>query len=185
MHTCHRQIKKFLGTEAGLLDGFAFGRNVLLARVMFVCVSFVCAHAKAETQRTVSVQIESAKLRASPQPWARAVADLNYGDKVNVSSIERGWVKGAIASSVEGYVHESAVTSKKILLKSVAASLDDLTVDDSDVYLAGKGFNRSTEELLAKRDTALNFGAVDKMVAIARSAEVGVGSFVEKGKLVE
>lgn len=132
---------------------------------------------------TIFVQVESAKLRAAPQPWAKVVSDLRFGDSLTSRSTERGWIAATSAGSIEGYLHETAVTKKKLVLKSVAASLADLSVSDSDVYLAGKGFNSATEQLLAQENKTLNYAAVNEMIGTAQSVDADIESFRSAGKL--
>ncbi len=137
----------------------------------------------ASAQTNLFVQVESAKLRVAPQQWAKPLASLSFGDEITKTGDGRGWVKGLNVGKVEGYVHESAVTQTKIILKPIGASLAELTVDDTDVYLAGKGFNVDTEAALAQKVTALNYSAVDKMVVSARTAGTDLEAFVTAGGL--
>jgi hypothetical protein len=159
-----------------------FRLNVPLA--IAICTLTVGLAIEAATAETnLFVQVESAKLRAAPQQWAKPLVSLSFGDQITKKGDDRGWIKGTNVGHIEGFIHESAVTQTKIILKPIGASLAELTVDGTDVYLAGKGFNVDTEAALAKTDTTLNYSAVDDMVVSARAAHDKVEAFVNAGGL--
>lgn len=125
------------------------------------------------------VKVRSAKLRNEPKQWAPSVSSLNYGDAVAMLSTEGAWLK-VKAGSRSGYLHNSAVSERKVVLqaaKSVAS-----TGNDKDVILAGKGFNKEVEKNYAAKNSALNYAEVDKMERLS-VGDNEIAAFVKAGKL--
>lgn len=129
----------------------------------------------------VSVKVKAAKVRAEPRAWATAVTALKYGDSIQALSESDGWLKVRTAGGKQGYLHESAVTTKKIVL-SMRGISGDGTADRTDVVLAGKGFNQAVERDLAAQDGSLNFKAVDEMERL-RVSDTDLAAFIKAGQL--
>lgn len=131
---------------------------------------------------TVFVQVQSSKLRRLPSQWAPGVTDLKFGDALITSANEGGWLKASI-NTQEGFVHSSAVTSRKIVLSSKQKTLADVAVDDSEVYLAGKGFNANIEKQHAKREQSADYSSVDRMQQNSKISERDLKTFIVEGEL--
>jgi hypothetical protein len=130
---------------------------------------------------SVYVQINEGRLREKPQHWARAVADLHYGDTLETLSADAGWLRVRNASGVEGFVHESAVTQRRVVLTAGAATAP-VQIAESDVVLAGKGFSGEVEESFARGDSGLDYAAVDALAKRSVSDE-RVAQFIKDGGL--
>lgn len=135
----------------------------------------------ANPDRGLYVEVNSTKLREKPQFWAKGLKDLHYGDKLASAEQENSWFKTKDANGLEGYVHASAVTKKKIILSSKSNSAA-AKPDETDVVLAGKGFNREVEGAYASAGGEVNYKAVDQMQKI-RIDDVALYSFLQNGKL--
>ncbi|NDC39586.1 MAG: hypothetical protein EBZ48_16360 [Proteobacteria bacterium] len=129
------------------------------------------------------VQVANAKLRESPKHWGKGILDLSYGTPVKVVSIEGGWVKAGSANGTVGYVHQSALTARKIAFAASAAGVQ-IRPDDSDVVLAGKGFSAEIESAYRDANKELNFEAVDQMEKLVPT-DKELSLFVAEGKLRE
>lgn len=129
------------------------------------------------------VQISATKLRKSPQQWAAGISDLSFGDPLKLLEQQNSWLKVQTSKDDVGYVHESAVTEKRIVLSTVNGVLPDITVDDSEVYLAGKGFNNQIESEYKVTNKKVNFGAVDAMHSTSKISETQLEAFIRNGKL--
>lgn len=127
----------------------------------------------------VHIKVRSAKVKATPQYWAPAVGTLKYGDTLEQLSMEGGWLKVKFSGKT-GYLHESAVTTKKVIIQSNAKGTSNTNI--SEVVLAGKGFSKATERQVALTDGTLNFKAVDAMERI-KVSEAAIGEFIRAGKL--
>ncbi len=129
----------------------------------------------------VSVKVKTVKVRGEPKAWATAIASLKYGDSIQAMSSSDGWLKVRTSGGKQGYLHESAVTTKKIVLSNRAIS-GDMATDRADVVLAGKGFNQAIERDLAAQDSSLNFKGVDEMERL-RVSDAELAAFIKAGHL--
>jgi hypothetical protein len=143
-----------------------------------VAALLVAGAALAATE-TVTVIVKKTSIRRDRQFYAATLAEADLGDVFTVLTREKGWVKVGAASG-EGWLHESAVTAKK-----VAASSQGPTggkVADEDVALAGKGFNPQVESEYRKRNPQAVFAAVDRMELLG-APEKALASFLSDGNL--
>lgn len=133
----------------------------------------------------VYVQVQVAKIRQAPKPWAAGVAEVKFGDKLVEVSSQDSWLRVKNGQDLEGYLHSTAVTGKKIVLSASKEDLLNSGVDEPDVYLAGKGFNNEVLKELASSEPTLNFDAVDTMQKQATIDDATFFSFVRSGRLNE
>lgn len=129
------------------------------------------------------VQVRDTKLRSGPLMWAGTVATLAYGDKLTVSdtaTADRGWFKVKTAKGASGFVHQSAVSLKKIVL-SGKGSVTGTEADPTEVILAGKGFSKQVEQEFAKA-RGLDFTAVNKVEQIQTNGGQ-LQAFIRDGQL--
>ena len=113
---------------------------------------------------TMSVQVKDAPVRATPSFVGQVVGSFAYGDQVEVQQTQGAWSKVARAG-VSGWMHTSALSSKKIVLAAgqeqakVAASGDELA-------LAGKGFNSDVEAQFKAGHKDIDFTWINRMEKI-------------------
>lgn len=127
------------------------------------------------------VQVRESKLRSKPQFWSPPVADLTYGSAlvpVAAAPSDKSWIKTRLGN-VEGFVHVSAVTRRKIVLSTSTAKLDKTV--DSSIVLAGKGFNSQIENNY-KASKGLDFAPVNE-VETYKVASAAEEVFIRDGKL--
>lgn len=124
---------------------------------------------------TITVLVQQTAVRRRPQFFAPAAATAKLGDSFEAEGPDGGWYK-----TDNGYIHESAVTSKKVHLSAGSAVGGSATADE--VTLAGKGFNSQVEKSY-KQGSSANFAAVDAMErrAVPESAVLG---FMRAGGLL-
>lgn len=109
-----------------------------------------------------SVQVKTGQIRATPSFLGKLVGTANYGDRLPVIEQQGDWAKVTISGGQTGWIHSSALTKKKIVMKAgdqnaqVAAAGEELT-------LAGKGFNSDVEASFKAKNTAIDFTWVDRM----------------------
>lgn len=129
--------------------------------------------------KTMSVQVKEAAVRETPSFVGKVVGTLGYGDAVEVQETQGLWSKVSLAGGTTGWLHGSALTSKRIALKAgqenarVAASSDELA-------LAGKGFNSDVEGQFKKAHRDIDFSGVDRMEKIKISGSE-MQSFLQEG----
>ena len=131
----------------------------VVAAVMLMTSAVMTASAA-----TMSVQVKDAPVRATPSFVGKVVGALAYGDQVEIQQTQGAWSKVA-GAGVSGWMHTSALSSKKIVLAAgqeqakVAASGDELA-------LAGKGFNSDVEAQFKSAHKDIDFTWISRMEKI-------------------
>lgn len=132
-------------------------------------------------QQTMSVQVQNGQLRAQPSFLGASVAALAYGDVVTVLEEQAGWMKVQTSDGKQGWIHNSALTKKRIVLRAdakdapTAASADELA-------LAGKGFNSDVEAQFKAQNKDVDYTWVDKMEKI-KVDPLEIREFLAEGKV--
>ena len=128
--------------------------------VLFASITFAAS---------MSVQVRTSKVRATPSQLGRIVATVKYGETIQTGESKRGWYAVTTKDGKKGWLHASALSKKPI--KMQAGAKDVATgVSSDEVALAGKGFNEQVEAKL-KADKALDFTWVDRMMGFDVSAD--------------
>jgi uncharacterized protein YgiM (DUF1202 family) len=128
----------------------------------------------------VSVKIKETKLRTKPQHWSSSVANLKYGDRLLKLKEEQGWTQASFTGKKIGYIQNSAVSDKKILLSTAETAL--LESSPGEAILAGKGFSKSTEADFSQKNPSANFSEINRLEKIKLSDQEML-TFVKSGKL--
>jgi SH3-like domain-containing protein len=132
----------------------------------------------AAAPRQMSIQVRDGVIRTTPTFLGKVLEKVSYGDRVSVLDEKSGWSKVQVAGAT-GWIHTSALTKKKIVLKGgdedarVAASSDELA-------LAGKGFNSDVEAEFKAENKDIDFTWVDRMEEIKVDPALMV-KFLEEG----
>ncbi|MBU0715692.1 MAG: SH3 domain-containing protein [Verrucomicrobia bacterium] len=137
----------------------------IAAAVMVTAIAVVMASAvMTASGATMSVQVKDAPVRATPSFVGKVMGALAYGDQVEIQQTQGAWSKIA-GAGVSGWMHTSALSSKKIVLAAgqeqakVAASGDELA-------LAGKGFNSDVEAQFKSAHKDIDFTWINRMEKI-------------------
>lgn len=112
--------------------------------------------ASAVTAATVTVLVQETTLRKRPQFFAPTAGVAKLGEKFDATGPDAGWYR-----TDAGYIHQSAVTAKKVSLGSGGSTGG--TASAEEVTLAGKGFNSQVEKSYSEKNASANFAAVDAM----------------------
>jgi len=129
---------------------------------------------------SMSVQVKQSPVRTAPSFMARIIATLQYGDRVNVVSARGTWTQVFMATDgLKGWVHSSALTRKKIVLKAGAADVNKTATSD-ELALAGKGFNKQVEGEFRNKNRDLDFARIDKMEKVT-VAQDDIRAFLKEG----
>ncbi len=127
----------------------------------------------------LSVQVRATQLRAKPSFLGARQADVAYGAKVTVQKRQGPWVEVTDAAGHQGWLHESALSQKK--LKLVSGSIEAGTgASGEEVALAGKGFNETVEKEYRKQNADLDYSWVDRMEKMVVTAPE-VETFLRQG----
>ena len=134
--------------------------------------------ASAALAATITVLVQQTVVRRRPQFFAPAAATAKLGDSFEAEGPSAGWYK-----TEAGYVHESAVSAKRIKLSADSSVAGGASATAEEVTLAGKGFNSQVEKSYGARNASANFAAVDAMERRAVS-DSAVLEFLRKGDLL-
>lgn len=142
-------------------------------------VAALVGGARGDPGQPMSVQVKEAQARDKPSFVAKVVGTLRYGDRVDVQETQGAWSRVALADGSVGWLHGSALTSKKIAL---SAGRDDARVGASgdELALAGKGFNSDVEAQFKKEHKDIDFTWVDRMEKIRIPAQE-MQAFLKEG----
>ncbi len=152
-------------------------RHLLVLLIVFSLITPAFSASKSK-QKTMYVSVDSAQLKAKPSTASKKLSTVEYKAAVVVLKTENSWcyVQLEEDSSIEGWLPESALTSKKIKDKNKSAS-----ADADEIALAGKGFN-STIEAVYAQEYEVNFDVVDYIESLGAATEEAV-EFARQGEL--
>jgi len=152
-------------------------RNRIGRRIWPLLLLFVATVALAGAE-IASVQVRSGQLRDKPSFLGKVGAPVSYGDRLTVMETRGGWVR-VQGTGISGWIHSSALTTKKLALKSGS---DDLNAGAStdELALAGKGFNDEVEAEYRAGNPQADFTWIDKMETMTISPEQAV-RFLQAG----
>jgi hypothetical protein len=137
---------------------------VKLKKILFTCglVWLTGMIAFAADQKLMSVQVQEGHLRSKPSFLGKIVTTLAYGNRVAVLEEQTDWMRVSLEkdSTVNGWIHKSALTKKEIAFK---AGSEAGQVSDSEIVIAGKGFNEQVEKEFKQKNPNLDYTWIDKM----------------------
>ena len=129
--------------------------------ILMGCAALVATGAWAAKE--MSVQVRDGQLRNRASFLGTVTATVAYGDRVTVNQTQAGWCEVATASGASGWIHESALTPKRVVLSSGAEDARTQSVGSEEVALAGKGFSKEVEAEYKKQNKDLDYTWVDWM----------------------
>ena len=130
----------------------------------------------------MSVQVRDGQLRNRGSFLGTVVGTVAYGDRVTVNQTQAGWCEVAKADGAKGWIHESALTPKKVVLASGTADAR-AGASGEEVALAGKGFSKEVEAEYKKQNKNVDYTWVDWMGRQTVPSEQLV-EFLKQGDLV-
>jgi SH3-like domain-containing protein len=140
---------------------------------MVICLALLSVlflNATAEAQKILSVQVREGQLRATPSHLGKIVAKTSYGDWVTVLGERGAWKKVSLSNGkYQGWMHSTALTSKKIVLKAGQANVGTSVTRD-EIALAGKGFSEEVEAQYRKTNKNLDYTWINRMEAMKVSS---------------
>jgi hypothetical protein len=153
-----------------------------LTLFMILLIGFVTTTAPAAKDNLMSIQIKEGHLRDTPSFLGKILAALEYGDRVEVLERKDLWVRiQAVEKYKTGWIHDSALTMKKIILKPGKADVEQAATSD-ELALAGKGFNEQVEKEFNAKNPQLDYTWIDDMEQIVISQEQ-IMQFLKEGEL--
>jgi len=147
---------------------------------LLIALSIFCLSAIAQTQKTMSVQVKETQLRATPSHLGKIMVRAPYGARVTILE-ERGDWKKAAYGSYRGWVHASALTTKRIVL-TAGKTAQTGAVGQDEIALAGKGFNQEVENRYRANNKNLDYTWINRMETFNVTPEQ-IETFVSEGRL--
>ena len=147
---------------------------------LFAAVLVVFVFLLAET---VIVKVKMTSIRRDPKFTSAAVAALKAGEPLEKLEARSGWVKVKTQAGVVGWVHSTAVQTKKVNLTAMDKTMQT-QASAGEVALAAKGFNKQVEDKYRATNPTLDFAAVDALEKLKPTA-AEVEAFLKLGQLGE
>ncbi|MDD5475524.1 MAG: SH3 domain-containing protein [Syntrophales bacterium] len=111
----------------------------------------------------MSVQVREGQIRATPSHLGSVVARAFYGDMVALLEERGDWRKVSLRDGkLQGWMHSTALTSKRIILSSGEADVKTSVVR-GEIALAGKGFSEEIEDEYREANKDLDYTWVNRM----------------------
>ena len=149
--------------------------------ILICCAALMATGAWAAKE--MSVQVRDGQLRNRASFLGAVVGTVAYGDRVTVNQTQAGWCEVSLAGKT-GWIHESALTPKKVVLASGTADARVQSVGSEEVALAGKGFSKEVEAEYKKQNQDVDYTWVDWMGQQTVSSERLV-AFLKQGNLAQ
>jgi SH3-like domain-containing protein len=155
------------------------GKIIFITLFLFLC--FVLS-GSAEPQKSIGVQVKEGQLRSTPSFLGTIIANLSYGDRVEIIQDQGNWKKVAVRGGVQGWMHASALTTKSIVLKAGAGNVQT-SATSGEIALAGKGFSEEVEKQYKQVNRNLDYTWVDRMEWFQVTPEQ-MQAFLKQGNVV-
>lgn len=128
------------------------------------------------------VSVGSAQVKVKASQFAKTTATLKYGDEVQIVEVQKEWTKiKSLDGKVEGWVPNSSLTSKKLLVK--VKSEKGTSANATELALAGKGWSEVFEKALEDTEPkSYNFSAVETIETYS-ATDADTIAFIKEGKL--
>ena len=110
----------------------------------------------------MSVQVKTGQIRATPSYLGQVLATVDYGVRVEVLQQRGDWMEVQASGNPKGWMHASALTKKKIVMRSGDEDVSTRTSGE-ELALAGKGFNKEVEAEFKQQNPEVDFKWVDWM----------------------
>jgi hypothetical protein len=133
---------------------------------LFIFLAVIAGIASGQQLKMMTVQVKEGQVRSAPTFIGGIVGAFSYGDPVIADEEKGDWIRVRMAGSpVKGWMHISALTKKKLMLRAGADVKQSATSDE--LALAGKGFSSEVEKAFKIQNPQLSFKWIDKMEKFA------------------
>jgi hypothetical protein len=131
------------------------------------------------------IQVAETRLRERPAFLSPSLQVVRYGDELLsvTEKSEAGWIEVLHSSGMRGWVHRSALTAARLVLKAGERSTS-VGAERAETTLAGKGFSAETEEDYRQQNAELPFEVLDRLPQLS-PADDEVLVFLQQGGLAQ
>lgn len=154
-------------------------RNRLFLPAALLALALAAAVSQAAQ---MSVQVKEGVLREKASFLGKPVGNVAYGERVNVLASQGDWRQVRAASGATGWIHGSALDSKRVTLSAASGGDVRLGASSDEVALAGKGFSQEIETEYKKQNRSLDYAWVDRMLTFKVSDAEAI-RFLQEGGL--
>ncbi|MBN1381821.1 MAG: hypothetical protein JXA41_09115 [Deltaproteobacteria bacterium] len=153
-----------------------------VAFLLILIVSSLTGIVSGASAKDMTVQVNETQLRAMPAYYGAVVSTVNYADRLRVIEQKGSWVKAvSLRTNAQGWVHISALTSKRLAPKAGAGSAPT-SVSTGELSAAEKGFTEQIERDYRRKNRSIDFTWVDRMEQITVTPQQSM-SFLSEGGL--
>ena len=152
-------------------------RFLLPAAALALALAAAAVHAA-----QMSVQVQNGVLRSKPSFLGSPAGSVAYGDRVDVLASQGDWRQVRAASGETGWIHSSALDSKRVTLSAASGNDVQIAASSDEVALAGKGFSQEVETEYKKQNRALDYAWVDRMITF-KVTDAEALRFLQEGGL--
>ena len=149
--------------------------------VRWLCILALAGPLAATAADQMSVQVQSAQLRTSASFLGKLVGQVPYGTRVTIVQSSGDWRQVQEPNGQTGWLHQSALTKKKIAMKAGAQDVSAAASGD-ELALAGKGFNSDVEADFKSKNKDVDFTWIDRMEKIKVSVDE-ITRFLAEGQV--
>ncbi len=135
-------------------------RAKFLPAVVLLSLAVASIWAAVQT-KLMSVQVRTGQLRDGASFLAPVVSTLAYGERVQTQQTQGDWLQVSTTDGITGWMHRSALTPKRIVLKAGAGAVP-VSGAGEELALAGKGFSADVEAAFKRAHTGIDFSWVDR-----------------------
>jgi hypothetical protein len=128
----------------------------------------------------MSVQVRRAQVRGKPHFLSGVVGTAAYGTRVAVLATRGDWRRVRVSDELDGWVHVSALTEKRLVLQSGEEDVD-LSTTSEEIALANKGFNREVEARYRANNRGARYDWIDTVEKEYRLAPPTLTRFLRAG----
>jgi uncharacterized protein YgiM (DUF1202 family) len=157
-------------------------KKMAIIPIVLLIVGLLGLTVLAGEQNKMSVQVKEGAVRSSPSFLAKIIFKLDYGEQVVVKEEKSSWSKIELTGVYsQGWIHSSALSSKKIIVNPGDADVDQAASDD-ELTLAGRGFNQEVEQKFRSQNPDVDFTWIDRMEKMVVSQDQ-IQNFIQSGGL--
>ncbi|MFH2011430.1 MAG: SH3 domain-containing protein [Pseudomonadota bacterium] len=132
--------------------------------------------------KEMTIQVNKTHLRSIPAYYGSVVATVVYAERLKIIETKGVWFKALTTrNNISGWIHSSALTSKKLAPKS-GANNAPMSVSTGELSAAEKGFTEQIEQDYRQKNKNIDFTWVDRMEKIKMSPQQ-IASFLKEGKV--
>jgi len=134
------------------------GKNMVFSSLILLASTLQAA------PKFMNVQIRTGQLRSKASFLGKVIQEIAYGTQMEILQAKGDWMQVKLKSRT-GWMHKSALTTKRIVMTSGIAS-GKTGASSDELALAGKGFSSEVEKEYKGQNRKLNFAFVDSMEKI-------------------